>query len=108
EKDAALLFLGGAERPPPLRLGRLPVIGARRVIEEVVPVAARLALPELAQLGNEFEIVTPLDEADDFILMAPRRSAQQVNEAVGVARDEIDRAVTHPLALHQRFDRLPR
>ena len=39
--------------------------------------------------------------------MPARRSAQQVDETMGVARYEIDRTVTNALILHQRFDRRP-
>ena len=85
----------------------MSVIGTGRVIEEVVPVAARLALAKFAQLGNELEVVAPFDVLDDLLLMTPGRSAQQVHQAVGVARDEIHGPVTHPLALHQRVDGLP-
>src|SRR5437870_1793826 len=46
EKDATLLFFSGTKRTALTRLGRLPVIGARRVIEEVIPVAARLRSEE--------------------------------------------------------------
>ena len=107
EKDAALLFFRGAERPPPLRLRRLPVVGARRVIEEVVPVAARLTLAELAQLGDQLQVFAAFGELDDLVLVPARGSAQQVHEAMGVARDEVDGPVAHALALHQGFDRLP-
>src|SRR5207244_12400081 len=76
-------------------------------IEEVIPVAARLTLPQLAQLGDQFQVVAPLDVLHDFALVPARGPAQQVDEAVRVARDEIDRPVAHALALHQRLDRLP-
>src|SRR5207244_6049192 len=107
EKDATLLFFSGTKRTALTRLGRLPVIGARRVIEEVIPVAARLTLPQLAQLGDQFQVVAPLDVLHDFALVPARGPAQQVDEAVRVARDEIDRPAAHALALHQPFGRLP-
>ena len=107
EKDATLLFFSGTKRSALTRLSRLPVVGACRVIEEVVPVAARLTLPQLAQLGDKFQVVAALDVLHDFTLVPPCGSAQQVDETVRVARDEIDGPVVHALALHQRFDRLP-
>ena len=48
EKDAPLLFLPRPMSPALPRLGGLRVVGARGVVQKVVPVAARLALPEFA------------------------------------------------------------
>src|SRR2546430_16570199 len=101
KKVPPLFFIGGSSGRAWPRLGRLAVIGARRVVEEVVPIAARLTLPQLAQLGDQFQVVAPFDVLDDFALVPPRGSAHQVHEAVCVARDEINWAVAHALALHQ-------
>src|ERR1700716_2916236 len=105
--DAPRPLFVGAEGPALRRVGRLPVIGASRIVEEVVPVAARLTLSKLAQLGDELQIVAPFDELHDLLLVPSCRSAQQVDEAVGVARDEVDGPVANALAFHQVLDRLP-
>ena len=44
EEDATLAFFSAALRPSLFSVGRLPVIRASRVIEEVIPVSSRLAL----------------------------------------------------------------
>ena len=107
EKDAALLFLPRPMRPPLPRLRGLRVVGAGGVIQKVVPVAARLTLTEFAQLGHQFEVVAALRILHDLLLMAPGRAAQQVDDAVRVAGDEIHRSLLDPLPVHQIFDRLP-
>ena len=107
EEDAAGLLFAGPLRPPLSGFGGLAIVRPGRVIEEVVPVATRLPLAELAQLRDQLEVIAALDVIDDFLLVPSRRATQQVDEAMGIARYEIDRTVANPLTLHQRLDRRP-
>ena len=107
KEDATLLLFAGSMGSSPARIGRLAIERARRVIEEVVPVASRLPLTQLSQLGDQLDVIAALDELDDLVLVTPGRAAQQVDEAVGVARDEIDRPVGGAFALDESLDRSP-
>ncbi len=92
-EDAALVF--GGQAFGTLGLGfRVPrVILAHRVIEEVLHVGACLAAPQQIVLVDQLGVARGADKLLDARTQEPHLARQQVDQAMGVAGDEVDRAV---------------
>src|SRR5205807_191965 len=76
------------------------------VVEQVVSRGAAVAGLELAPLIIKLRVVSTY-EVENVILELPRHAGQDVDQAVRVRGDEIDRRFANAHLLHRRCDRLP-
>ena len=104
--DAALLlFDWAAAREALTRRGAL--IFARDIVEEVLPVARRAAIFQLAILLAEEAIRAGGGEAGQFVFAAADGAREQIREAMRVAGDEVDWSRRQAHVVQQLADRRP-
>src|SRR5439155_16686644 len=76
-------------------------------VEEVLPVAGNYALLQLAALLGQVRVLTAQRELRQFILAIEHGARHEIEQAMRIAGDKVDRPLLHAKSIKQLFDWRP-